>query len=166
MSFKSIRSAGRSIVPPETVEATRVLITDAIGCALAGSAAPLNAEIVERHARWGGAPEATVLVYGQRLPAPTAAWLNAALIHSHDFDDSHDFCRVHVFVTILPAILATAESTGRPLSGRALLTALAGASEISLALPFRSLNKFIRGGCPRGYSVQSAQQQAVQRSWI
>ena len=69
-------------VPPTAVAAVKVLIADALACALAGSAAPLTPEIVERHVRWGGAPEATVLTYGDRLPAPTAAWLNAAMMHA------------------------------------------------------------------------------------
>lgn len=121
-------------LPPETAEAVRALIIDTLGCALSGSSAPLNAELVDRHARWGGAPEATVFVYGNRLPAPQAAWLNAAMIHSNDYDDTHDDTAIHVFVTILPALLAAGESTGKPLSGKNLLTAVAGAAEISVRL--------------------------------
>ncbi len=121
-------------LPPEAAEATRAFIIDTIGCALAGSSAPLNAEIVERSVRWGGAPEATVLVYGNRLPAPAAALLNAAMIHSNDYDDTHDPTAIHVFVTILPAILAAAESVGRPTSGKDFITALAGAAEVTIRL--------------------------------
>ncbi|MEE9240577.1 MAG: MmgE/PrpD family protein [bacterium] len=132
-------------IPPETAEAVRALIIDTIGCALSGSSAPLNAELAERHARWGGAPESTVLVYGNRLPAPHAAWLNAAMIHSNDYDDTHDDTAIHVFVTILPAILAAGESAGRPLSGKDLLTAVAGAAEISIRLGF-SVRDYIHEG--------------------
>ncbi len=121
-------------LPAGTAEAVRALVIDTIGCALSGSSAPLNAELVERHARWGGAPEATVLVYGNRLPAPHAAWLNAAMIHSNDYDDTHDDTAIHVFVTILPAILAAGEAAGKPLSGKDLLTAATGAAEISTRL--------------------------------
>jgi 2-methylcitrate dehydratase PrpD len=119
---------------PEAVAAARLFTIDTIGCALGGSSAPLNAEIAERYLRWGGAPEATVLVFGHRLPAPAAAMLNAAMIHSYDFDDTHDPTAIHVFVTILPAILAAGESTGAPLSGKDFITALAGAAEISTRL--------------------------------
>ena len=121
-------------LPPTAVAAVKVQIADALACALAGSAAPLTPEIVARHARWGGAPEATVLVYGHRLPAPTAAWLNAAMVHAHDFDDSHRASNQHVFVTLLPAALATAESLGKPIAGRDLITALAGAAELQTRL--------------------------------
>ena len=121
-------------LPPNAVAAVKVQIADALACALAGSAAPLTPEIVARHARWGGAPEATVLVYGPRLPAPTAAWLNAAMVHAHDFDDSHRASNQHVFVTLLPAALAAAESLGTPMAGRDLITALAGAAEFQIRL--------------------------------
>ncbi len=121
-------------LPEEAVCATRDLIIDALACALAGSAAPLNPEIIEHHIRWGGAPEAMVLVFGARLPAPTAAWLNAAMIHSNDFDDTEDITQNHVFVTILPAFLAAGESLGRAMPGREIITVLAGAADVTLRL--------------------------------
>ncbi|MDE2817114.1 MAG: MmgE/PrpD family protein [Chloroflexota bacterium] len=121
-------------LPPVTVAATKRQIADALACALAGSAAPLTPEIVARHVQWGGAPEATVLGYGHRLPAPTAAWLNAAMIHAHDFDDSHRASNQHIYVTLLPAALATAESLNQPLAGRDLITALVGAAELQIRL--------------------------------
>lgn len=121
-------------LPPATVDAAKALVADAVACALAGSAAPLSAELVARHVAWGGAPEASVLVYGNRLPAPTAAWLNAAMIHAHDFDDSHRASNQHVFVTLLPAALAAAESLGKPVAGRDLITTLVGAAEFQIRL--------------------------------
>ncbi len=121
-------------LPAEAVHATRNLIVDSLACAMAGSAAPLNPEIIERHIRWGGAPEATVLVFGGRLPAPTAAWLNAAMIHSNDFDDTEDTTQNHIFVTILPALLAAGESCGRAMPGREVIAALAGAADVTLRL--------------------------------
>ena len=132
-------------LPEETVEATKALVIDALGCALAGSNAPLNPEIAERHASWGGKPEATVFVFGYRLPAPIAAWLNAALIHANDFDDTHDGLQNHVFVTLLPATLAAGESMGTPLAGKTLIAALAGAAELSLRLNL-SVNAHIHPG--------------------
>ncbi|MCE2452826.1 MAG: MmgE/PrpD family protein [Nitrospinae bacterium] len=121
-------------LPEEAVCAARNLIVDALACALAGSAAPLNPEIIERHLRWGGAPEATVLVFGGKAPAPTAAWLNAAMIHSNDFDDTEDVTQNHIFVTILPALLAAGESLERAMPGREVIAALAGAADVTLRL--------------------------------
>ena len=121
-------------LPSATVAAAKRQIADALACALAGSAAPLSPEILARHVQWGGTPEATVLVYGQRLPAPTVAWLNAAMIHAHDFDDSHRASNQHVFVTLLPAALAVAESLDGPIAGRDIITALAAAADLQVRL--------------------------------
>ncbi len=121
-------------LPPAAVAAVKAQLADGLACALAGSAVPLTPEIVARHVQWGGAPEATVLAYGHRLPAPTAAWLNAAMIHAHDFDDSHRASNQHVYVTLLPAALATAESLDKPIGGREFITALAGAAELQVRL--------------------------------
>ena len=121
-------------LPSATVAATKRQIADALACALAGSAVPLTPEIVARHVQWGGAPEATVLGYVYRLPAPTAAWLNAAMIHAHDFDDSHRASNQHIYVTLLPAALATAESLNKPIGGREFITALVGAAELQVRL--------------------------------
>jgi len=132
-------------LPNEAVEATRTFIIDTLGCALAGSSAPLNTELIERHLLWGGSPEATVLVHGHRLPAPSATLLNAAMIHSNDYDDTHDPTSIHVFVTVLPAILAAAESTGKPISGKDFITALAGAAEILVRLGY-SIRDHIHSG--------------------
>ena len=129
----------------EAVRAACTFVIDNLGCALAGSSAPVNAELIELHLRWGGAPEATVLVHGHRLPAPAAALLNAAMIHSYDYDDTHDPTSIHVFVTALPAILAAAESTGGPISGKDFIAALAGAAEITIRLGY-SVRDHIHSG--------------------
>lgn len=135
-------------LPAETIQAARTFLIDTLGCALAGSSAPLNAELVERHARWGGAPEATVLVYGNRLPAPAAAFLNAAMVHSNDYDDTHDPTSIHVFVTVLPALLAAAESVQHPVSGRDFIAALTGAAEITIRLGYTVRDHIHAGWLP------------------
>ncbi len=135
-------------LPERTVAAVKEHVADTLACALAGSAAPLTAEIVARHVRWGGSPEASVLVFGNRLPAPTAAWLNAAMAHAHDFDDSHRAANQHVFVALLPAALAAAESRGQPIAGRNLITALAAAAEFQVRLGLAALPHMHVGWLP------------------
>lgn len=135
-------------VPASAATAAKALVADAVACALAGSAAPLSGDLVARHAAWGGAPEATVLVFGDRLPAPAAAWLNAAMIHAHDYDDSHRASNQHVFVSFLPAALAAAESLGKPLAGRDLIAALVGAAEFQIRLGLAVLPRMHVGWLP------------------
>jgi 2-methylcitrate dehydratase PrpD len=69
----------------------------------------------------GGAPEATVPLSGQRLPAAYAAYASAALGHSCEFDDVHGLCG-HPGVVVIPVVLAVGDKVGA--SGADTLAAL------------------------------------------
>lgn len=57
-----------------------------------------------------GAPQSTVLFTGRKLPAPTAAYLNATYGHGADMDDGHRVANGHPGVALIPAVLALAEA--------------------------------------------------------
>ena len=63
-------------------------------------------------ARWGGAPESTVVAFGDRLPAMAAAHVNASFVHQHDFDDTHDTAVCHPTSATITAALAAGEARG------------------------------------------------------
>ena len=109
-------------LPGEAVEIAKKFIMDSIGVGIAGSSAPGSAEIVEVVDQWGGEKESSVIVYGLRVPAPEAAFVNSLLIHAVDFDDTDDRTATHTNVTALPAALAIGEKMGS--SGKALITAV------------------------------------------
>lgn len=114
------------------VEATKRFIIDSVGVAIAGSSAPYNAEIIGLLREWGGKEESTIIVYGNKLPSPEAAFANSLLIDSLDFDDSHDGSLSHTMVTALPAALTTAERTKN--DGKALILAVVVGVEITTRL--------------------------------
>lgn len=58
----------------------------------------------------GGAPESTVMLDGRKLPAATAAYLNATYGHGADIDDGHRSANGHPGVALIPAVLALAEA--------------------------------------------------------
>lgn len=58
----------------------------------------------------GGVPESTVMFDGRKLPAPTAAYLNATYGHGADIDDGHRSANGHPGVALIPAVLALAEA--------------------------------------------------------
>ncbi len=111
-------------LPTEVVDLTRRFILDTLATTLAGSSAPGAAEVCRLAARWGGAPESTILVRGGKVAAPWAALANSVMGHARDFDDTHDEGVVHAHVTALPAALAVAEAHGR-VSGADLIRAVA-----------------------------------------
>ena len=80
---------------PGAVDATKTFILDAFGVAIAGTLAPGVAETLGVLRDWGGKAESTVLVSGERLPAPSSAMMNSFLMHNQEFDPGHDLAVFH-----------------------------------------------------------------------
>jgi 2-methylcitrate dehydratase PrpD len=99
-------------MPAEVVEAARTNVFDTLACAAAGSSAHSASRARELAAEWGGAPQATILGYGDRVPAHHAAWVNGTMSHARDYDDTHDAAVLHAGVSVVPAALAAAELRG------------------------------------------------------
>jgi 2-methylcitrate dehydratase PrpD len=116
--------------PPRVTALAKNFLFDTLSLTLVGAAAPGCAAVAGLYAAWGGAPEATVLRSGQRLPAPAAALVNAMFTHAFDFDDSHESGDVHGFAVVLPAVMALAERGGA-VSGRDFLAAAVTGVEIA-----------------------------------
>lgn len=109
-------------LPPEAVRATKEHLLDTLGVAVGGSNAPGCRLLLDQLREWGGKPESSVLVYGGRLPAPSAALVNGTMGHARDFDDNHDTIAYKGSVAAVPAALAVAETVN--LSGRDFLAAM------------------------------------------
>ena len=77
-------------VTDSALAACRKLVLDTVGCSIAAWNAPGVPESHRQMTDWGGAPEATVLVYGSKLPGPHAAFLNSIMAHALDYDDLND----------------------------------------------------------------------------
>lgn len=105
------------------VERTKRLVLDTLGVGIAGSATPEAQKILSVVRSWGGTPDSSVLVFGDRLPAIHAALANSVLFHALDFDDTHDGAVIHGYVTNLSAALAIAQKRGN-VTGRDLILAL------------------------------------------
>jgi 2-methylcitrate dehydratase PrpD len=119
-NFVSVKYAD---LPPDVVEATKRQILDTLGVMLGGSSREGVKELVELITEWGGKPESTILGYGNKVPAPNAAQVNATMGHALDYDDLGDG-PTHPSVVIVPACLAAAERKSR-CSGQEFITAVA-----------------------------------------
>lgn len=109
-------------LPPDVRLASKRFLLDTAAVTLAGSDAPGVQAVVDQVREWGGREEATIAVWGGRVPAMHAALANAVMAHALDFDDTHDAAQLHANVCVVPAALATAEMRGG-VSGRELLEA-------------------------------------------
>src|SRR5579871_4802473 len=92
-------------LPYASVEAARRCMLDAVAVCLAGSTGTDIPKLLQWLEAQGGPREAGVLVYGTRLPAHHASWINGAMARAHEFDDSHDPTGDHTSVPIFSAAL-------------------------------------------------------------
>lgn len=110
-------------LPTAAVERSKRLILDTLGVGIAGSVTPEAQKILSVVRRWGGTPDSSVLIFGDKLPAIHACLANSVLFHALDFDDTHDGAVIHGYVTNLSAALAVAQERGN-VTGRDFILAL------------------------------------------
>jgi len=110
-------------LPSLAVERTKRFILDTLGVGIAGSATSEAQKILSVVRGWGGTPDSSVLVFGDKLPAIHACLANSVLFHALDFDDTHDGAVIHGYVTNLSAALAMAEKLGN-VTGKDFILAL------------------------------------------
>jgi len=109
-------------VTEAALAACKRLVVDTIGVSIAAWNAPGVPEAHKQLTAWGGAEEATVLVYGSKLPGPNAAFLNGVMAHALDYDDLNDPSALHVSSVVWPVVLATSEITRA--TGKDMLVAM------------------------------------------
>lgn len=148
-------------LPPLAVAKAKTFLLDTIGVGLAGTSGPHFARISRAAEAWGRGEEATVWGSGLKLPAPSAAMVNAYLIHCLEYDCVHERAVVHPMATILSAFFAWAERSGgrgRPVDGRQLLTSLAVGVDMSglLGSATTALIRFFRPAVAGGFGAVSA----------
>lgn len=113
------------------IEMAKHSILDTFAVAIAGSSQAGVRESLDVMLASGGSPEATVWLFGDRLPADRAAFANGPMARALDMGDVHEEGG-HVGEYILPALLAAAEirlQRNRPVTGRELLVAYVAGAE-------------------------------------
>ena len=120
-------------LPSEAVVVLKMLCLDTVGTALAGTTLGPGCDEVRRVVRdAGGVEECTVIGYGVKAPALTAAFANGATAHALNYDALGGEGG-HLGVSTLPAPLAAAERRGG-ISGKELLAAMGAAAEVTARL--------------------------------
>lgn len=116
-------------LPPPEVARTRALVLDTFAAGIAGSSAEGIAAGLAYVRAAGGAAEAEVLVFGDRLPAGSAAFLNGTLFQARDFDPVYEPGVMLPYGPVLAAALAAGQFSGA--SGRDLLAAVMLGTDIA-----------------------------------
>ncbi|HET7362441.1 MAG TPA: MmgE/PrpD family protein [Burkholderiales bacterium] len=115
-------------LPREVRERLKLLILDALGCALYG--AELEWCRILRRTLRAVDRDSSNIIWGtrERLGAPHAALANGTQVQSFELDDVHRAGVLHVGAVVLPALIAIAELR-RNVSGREFLAAAAAGYE-------------------------------------
>ncbi len=120
-------------LPGPVVDAARSFLLDCIAVGVAGCRHPHRDALARVVAGWGLGGPARVLGDTQRLPAASAAFLNAYQMHCLEFDCVHEAAVVHAMTA--PAAAALAECEQRPgVAGEQLLRALVLGVEVATLL--------------------------------
>lgn len=125
-------------------------IIDVLGCVAAGAYAECNPELVNLIKDWGGKPEASILIHGNKTVAHNAALANSVMARSYDFEslgplvDGRSY-PAHISGTTVITAVTMAET--HEVSGKELITALIAGDNLTS----RIIAAESPGGLPPGW---------------
>jgi len=125
--------------PREVVHQGKRCFLDLLGVALGGSGQPLSRILVNMARDFGGKPQATIWGKGLKSNVMNAAFINGAMAHALDYDDTHVKTIMHPSAPVIPAVLAVAE--WKRLSGKMALEAFLLGYEVETRIGLGMGNK-------------------------
>lgn len=117
-----ILNTGFDDLPEHAIEIGKTLMLTVLGTTIAGATSEGCEEAVDQVREWGGRKEATILIYGDKVPAHNAVFVNSIMARALDYCDGM-VPGIHLGSTCVPTALACAELTGG-CNGRDFLTYL------------------------------------------
>jgi 2-methylcitrate dehydratase PrpD len=127
-------------LPPHAIAAARTFVLDSLGVALSGTRVPLVRDLAAVAADWGQGGACRVWGTGERVPAPTAAFLNGYQIHNQEWDCVHEPAVVHPMAVVLSTLVAWSEARGG-VAGRDLIRGCALAVDVATTIGTAARNK-------------------------
>ena len=116
-------------LPSDVVELAKFFFLNILGTTVGGSTAEKCADLVRQTKDWGGKPESTILLYGGKVPAQNAAFVNSYMARALESDDGVP-PGLHIGSSAIPTALAAMELAGG-CSGKQLITALVLGGEVA-----------------------------------
>ncbi len=116
-------------VPAHVLERIKLLMLDALGCAIYGANLPWCTILQDTLEAVDSTRDCAVWGTGRRLSAPNAALANGTQVQGFELDDVHRAGVLHVGAVVLPALLALTEKHKR-MSGKTFITAAVAGYEI------------------------------------
>ena len=131
---KNIAETKFSDLPPESVSTAKKCIMDTLGVMVGATGmTPSLRAFVDLAKEMGGKAESTLIAFGGKVPAATAAFVNGAMVHCLDYDDVVYESGYHPSGAVVAAGLAVAERN-RPIGGKEFITAVALGQDLGIRL--------------------------------
>lgn len=116
-------------LPRESIDITKLAILDTFGCIIAGATAPGCNSVRELVLDWGGKKESTIMIYGDKVSCPNAAFVNSTMARALDFDSTW-MQGMHMSAASIPTALAIAEMCNG-IDGRDFLTCIIAGEDLA-----------------------------------
>jgi len=116
-------------LPKEPLDIIKSVVLTILGATIAGATSEGCDVVINQIKDWGGEEEATILIYGGKVPAHNAVLANSTMARALDICDSMN-PGVHIGSSSVPTALATAELVGG-CSGKDFLAALVLGTEVA-----------------------------------
>ncbi|MGV3512289.1 MAG: MmgE/PrpD family protein [Novosphingobium sp.] len=142
---RHIATARWDSLPDPAREGARCAALDAIGVIHAASGLAPEAAPFIALARANGAGPCTIIGTRHAVQPLGAALANGALAHAVDYEDAFDRAPAHPNASLVPVLLALAQSAG-PVDGRRFLTALAVGGDIACRIALSLRQPMEQGG--------------------
>lgn len=121
---------GVRALPDQALLAAQASLIDAVAVSVAASSLTPAARPFLETALETSHGSSVIVGFGERCSAPMAAWVNGALAHGIDYEDTHDFAIAHPHAAAIAAALAMIDYRTDPVSGPELLTAIGVAGDL------------------------------------
>ena len=141
-------------LPAQTVEHIKTFIVDTFSVGMAGTAVPEAQHLLKTLRATDPGGSATVWGTDAHLSVPNAIMVNAFNVHCQEYDCVHEGAVVHAMATLLPVLLAQAQ-TGDRVTGKDLLTAVAVGIDVActLGLAANQAMQFFRPATAGGFGA-------------
>jgi 2-methylcitrate dehydratase PrpD len=123
---------GQREFPDIAVREAKRIVLDQLACQVMFAVSPWSIAYLDAIRSLGTGRGATVVYHGTQLSIDQAAFINSAFGHGGEFDDTQLGSNTHSGATVVPTVLALAESHG--LSGRQALEAVIVGVEVMVRI--------------------------------
>lgn len=100
------------VLPPTVRDAAIHLLGDTLASGAAGSTAPGADGVLAAACGWGRGEDSRLIARAGRLPAASAAFVNAFQIHCLEWDAVHEPAVVHALSTVTASVMAAIDRRG------------------------------------------------------